>query len=160
MVNSLQVPAKVSEPATGLHEDLARSHESETGSDRSFGLFLFVFFLAIGVWPVLFRRAGFPAGLRLWALYVSAGALLVSVAAPRILHPLNVGMSRLGLLIAKITNPLLMGVLFYFVFAPMGFLFRLMGKDSLRLRPEPGAGTYWIFRQPPGPPPDSMANQF
>jgi len=39
-------------------------------------------------------------------------------------------------------------------------LFRLLKKDPLRLRADPGAPTYWIVRQPPGPPPESMPNQF
>jgi hypothetical protein len=37
---------------------------------------------------------------------------------------------------------------------------RLVGKDPLRLKRDGGAGSYWIPREPPGPPPDSMSNQF
>jgi hypothetical protein len=39
-------------------------------------------------------------------------------------------------------------------------LMRLCGKDSLRLRREPDAASYWIEREPPGPPPETMRNQF
>jgi hypothetical protein len=34
------------------------------------------------------------------------------------------------------------------------------GKDFLRLRIDRSAKSYWIEREPPGPPPQSMKNQF
>jgi hypothetical protein len=37
---------------------------------------------------------------------------------------------------------------------------RLFGKDPLRLRFDPAAGSYWIKRDPPGPTADSLNNQF
>ena len=52
------------------------------------------------------------------------------------------------------------GVFFYLVITPFALLFRLRGKDSLRLHFDKNAGSYWVPRQPPGPEPESMANQF
>jgi hypothetical protein len=37
---------------------------------------------------------------------------------------------------------------------------RLAGKDFLRKRLEPEAASYWLPRDPPGPAPDSMKQQF
>jgi len=37
---------------------------------------------------------------------------------------------------------------------------RLLGKDMLRQRFDPAAGSYWIVRDPPGPTPESMEDQF
>jgi hypothetical protein len=37
---------------------------------------------------------------------------------------------------------------------------RWLGKDPLRLRLDRDAVTYWIERNPPGPPPDTMPRQF
>jgi hypothetical protein len=37
---------------------------------------------------------------------------------------------------------------------------RAFGKDFLRLRLDRTAKSYWIDRTPPGPPPQSMRNQF
>ena len=48
-----------------------------------------------------------------------------------------------------------------FVFTPLGFVMRLTGKDPLRSRlDDPGTDSYWVPREPPGPPPDSLTNQF
>jgi hypothetical protein len=67
---------------------------------------------------------------------------------------------RLALLLSKITNPVIMALLFVMVFAPFGILMRLLGKDLLRLKPDPAANSYWVVRTPPGPQPESMSNQF
>jgi hypothetical protein len=38
---------------------------------------------------------------------------------------------KLGLLLGKITTPVIMGIVFYLVVTPMGVVQRLLGKDSL-----------------------------
>jgi hypothetical protein len=50
--------------------------------------------------------------------------------------------------------------MFYGVITPMGVLMRAFGKDPLRLRRSGSAQSYWIKRDPPGPKPESMSNQF
>ena len=67
---------------------------------------------------------------------------------------------KFGLLLAAIISPVMLGLVFYLCITPIGFLMRLFGKDPLRLRLEPEADTYWIRREPPGPPPESLKNQF
>jgi hypothetical protein len=53
-----------------------------------------------------------------------------------------------------------MAFVFYGTVAPIGLVLRLLGKDPLRLRFDPDVRTYWIERQPPGPAPETMTNQF
>jgi hypothetical protein len=53
-----------------------------------------------------------------------------------------------------------LGAFFFLVFAPVGWVMRLAGKDFLRLKLSPGADSYWIPRDPPGPEPESIAKQF
>ncbi len=57
-------------------------------------------------------------------------------------------------------SPLVMGVIFYFSITPVGVFLRMIGKTTLGLRPDPEMETYWIERRPPGPPPETMRNQF
>jgi hypothetical protein len=124
-------------------------------SNRTFGLVFAAFFALVALLPLLRGHA-----VRRWALPLSALFLLIALAAPKILAPLNRAWTALGTLLHAVVNPLVLGVLFYLVFTPFGWVLRRMGKDFLRLRPAPGAASYWIPRQPPGPPPESMSRQF
>ena len=60
----------------------------------------------------------------------------------------------------KIMAPIIMGALLYLVVTPIGLLMRLFGKDPLRLKMDPSSKSYWIKRDPPGPAPESMSDQF
>jgi hypothetical protein len=42
----------------------------------------------------------------------------------------------------------------------MAIVMRLFGKDPMRLRARAPGESYWIAREPPGPSPDSLPNQF
>jgi len=137
------------------HEDYHRDEKVNPSSNRTFGMVLAVFFALIGVLPLL---RGHP--VRLWALPLSGIFLLAGLAAPAVLAPLNRIWTALGSLLHTITNPIILGVFFYLVFTPFGSLLRLFGKDFLRLKLDPDADCYWILRQPPGPPPESISNQF
>jgi hypothetical protein len=113
------------------------------------------FFALVGLWPLVHKRP-----FRLWALCLSAVFLLLTLAVPGVLHPLNLLWTRLGKLLAKITNPVITGVMFYVIFTPAALLLRLLGKDLLHLKYDASATTYWIRRDPAGLIPDSMRNQF
>jgi hypothetical protein len=137
------------------HENLARGEPVHGSSDRSFGIVFGVVFLVVALWPLLSS-----GGVRIWATIASAAFFLVAFAVPGLLAPLNRVWIRFGLLLHKIVSPIVLGILFYLFVTPMGLIMRLMGKDFLRLRFEPSARSYWIERNPPGPKPESLKNQF
>ncbi len=137
------------------HEDLSRHIEIKGGSDRSFGLVFAGFFTlvaAISAW-----RHGWMWPWALPAAGVFAGLALV---APTLLAPLNRGWTRFGVLLSRIMNPIVLGLMFFVTILPIGLLLRAMGKDLLRLKRDPAAASYWIDRTPPGPAPETMRNQF
>jgi hypothetical protein len=90
------------------------------------------------------------------ALFFIAAAALY----PSILKPLNRVWFKFGLLLHRIVNPVIMGLLFYGSVLPTGMIVRALGKDLLRLKFEPKADSYWIVREPPGPSPETMKDQF
>jgi hypothetical protein len=141
--------------AINTHETLVRADAVKGSSDRTFGLVFAVFFAAVGLLPLLRRHP-----MRPWAL--AAGLLFLAVAVfwPGLLRPLNRLWLKLGLLLHAVTNPIILGVLFFLVFTPFAMILRLLRKDLLRLRWDRQAITYWLARVPPGPPPESMRNQF
>jgi hypothetical protein len=138
-----------------IHEDLTRRAVVRPSSDRQFGLVAGVLLVAVSVWPLLSRGR-----MRAPVLVAGAAMLLTAVLAPFLLRPLNRAWTMLGVLLARIVNPVAMAALFYLVFTPCGLLLRLLRKDPLRLRADPQAASYWVERQPPGPPPETMTNQF
>jgi hypothetical protein len=137
------------------HEDLSREQQIEGSSDRSFGLVFAAMFVIVACWPLL--RLQPP---RWWALGAASVLVIISFWKPAFLAYFNRLWTRLGLLLGRIVSPVALGILFYAVLAPIGAIVRLTGKDPLRLKLDPGAASYWIERSPPGPPPDSMTNQF
>lgn len=137
------------------HETFEREETVKGSSDRGFGLVFAAVFAVIGLWPLI--HATLP---RWWSLGIAAAFLAVSLIRPALLAPLNRLWMRFGLLLHRIVNPIVMGLLFYVVLTPFGLVLRLLGKDPLRRGFDAAAATYWIQRLPPGPAPDTMKNQF
>jgi hypothetical protein len=137
------------------HEDLTRERAVEGSTDRAFGLVFAGAFAFLAAWPLLAAQTP-----RWWAGAIAAVFALLALLKPALLARLNRLWIQLGVALGKVAAPLALAVLFYAVVAPVGVLMRLAGKDPLRLKRDAGASSHWIARQPPGPPPDSMTNQF
>jgi hypothetical protein len=104
---------------------------------------------------------GWHAG-RLWPWTGALSVLLLAAALvrPEMLNPLNRLWLRFGLLLHRVVNPIVMALVFFGAVWPTGLVMRWMGRDLLRLQREPDAASYWIVRQPPGPSPETMKDQF
>ena len=137
------------------HERLTGGEPVEGGSERDFGIVFAVLFVAIGLFPLL--DGGSPRG---GAFGVAGAFLAVALVRPALLAPLNRAWFKLGLLLQRVVNPLVMAVIYFAVVTPTGLVMRALGKDPLRLRYDPDAESYWIHRDPPGPERESMKNQF
>ena len=139
------------------HETFERSsHDDEPGSsNRTFGLVFTAFFLFVGLSPLRHHQA-----IRWWSLALAGLFLAVAAVAPVLLQPLNRLWTRFALLLQKITNPIVMSVLFYLLITPMGLLMKAFGKDPLNRKFDPDAESYWINRQPLGEQSESMRHQF
>ncbi len=138
-----------------MHESLEHKDDVEIGSEKSFGLVFASVFIIISLWPLIH---GMPP--RWWAIAVSVVFLAAAFFAKPLLKPLNILWFKFGLLLYKIVNPIVMGILYYLTIVPMGLVMKAIGKDPLNRRFNPDATTYWIEREPHGPEPDSMKNQF
>jgi hypothetical protein len=96
------------------------------------------------------------------AVLAAIGAPLVAfgLLAPGLLAPLNRAWTRLGLLLFKVVNPLVLGLIYLTTVVPIGLLMRLLGRDLLSLKLDRQAQSYWVVREPPGPAPETMIRQF
>jgi hypothetical protein len=137
------------------HESFSRDEGIEGSSNRAFGLVFAAVFLIVALLPLLSGEA-----VRWWSAAVATVFGALAVLAPPVLGPLNKLWTRLGLLLHRIVNPVVLGVMFFIVVTPTGLLMRIAGKDPLRLKRDDAVSTYWIERDPPGPSPDSFRDQF
>lgn len=140
-----------------FHEDYSRAEEVEGSSDRGFGLTVGGILVLIAVVRTYFHGLG-------WVQYGLGGIGLVLVVLglvlPRSLSGLNRAWTKLGLLLFKVVNPIVLGLIYGLTLVPIGLLMRLSGRDPLSVKLDPQAASYWIVRDPPGPAPDTMINQF
>ena len=141
-----------------LHENYRDEESIEGGSDRAFGCTVGSILMVISVAKMLVAGALSPVA----CVFLGVGAvlLLLGVIAPSRLSPLNRVWSRLGALIAKVVNPIVLTLLFFFVVTPMALVVRMAGKRPLRLTPDHNASSYWIYRDVSQGEASSMKRQF
>jgi hypothetical protein len=137
------------------HDETRPDPRTERASARSFALALAAGLLILALWPVVNGSLH-----RAWAVIASISAAAVGLFAPWLAVRPRRGWVRLGQLLGNIAGPAAMAIVFFLAVTPTGLVLRLLGKDPLRLRPEPGAKTYWIVRTPPGTARESLTRQF
>jgi fumarate reductase subunit D len=99
--------------------------------------------------------------VRVWALGLAAGFLVCAMVAPVVLRPLNRIWTRFGLLLHRITNPVILAVVYFGVFTPFGLLYRRVFRQQLlSLGLDAKAESYWTVRTAPTPDRRSMLNQW
>ena len=130
--------------------------DPELPGERSFGLL----FGAVGaIAAVMAWRAGNPVACV--ALVVAALAFTaLGLLAPTVLAPLNRAWFWLGLVLAKVVNPIVLGAIFFLVVTPYALFLRLVGRDALGLKPGRDAGSYWIERDAAASPADGFDRQY
>lgn len=138
-----------------LHEDFSGKEEAVGPSDRAFSLALSAGLAAMGLWPLVWGRP-----VRAAALGASAAALAAGLARPSLMAPVRRIATRILLGALAVVSAITATLVFYFVVTPTGLLMRLRGWDSLGLRFDPGAASYWKRRDPPGPAPETMSHQY
>ncbi len=140
---------------TNTHQRFEETEEIEGSSNRSFAAVMTVAFAVIGLFPML--KGDEPL---IPLLAVAGGFLLTGLAVPGVLSPLNRLWMKLGLLLGRIVNPIVMGLVFFLFVTPMALVMRLAGREFLALRFEPSKASYWVRRDPPGPEPESIVYPF
>lgn len=133
----------------------AHASGPERGSDRAFGIVFAVVFAVIAAWPLL--KDG---SVRLWSAGVAGGFLVLALAIPKVLAPLNRLWMAFGLLLGRIVSPIVLFLVYVIAVVPTGLIMRLSGKDPLNRRFDAAAKSYWILRVPPGKPDGTMTRQF
>ncbi len=123
----------------------------KTSSNRSFGIVFFVVFLLISIWPILNGEE-----LRIWSLIISIVFLVLGLLDSKILSPLNKLWFKFGIFLGNFIAPIVMGLIFFLVATPTGYLMKIFKKDLINLKKN-NEKTYWIEKKEIK---TSMKNQF
>ena len=135
-----------------FHEDL-RHEDATPPSERSTGI---VFAVVAAVAAFLWRK-NIGVAIPFAGLSVALG--LTSWRCPEILRPLNLLWFRLGVLLHRIVNPVVMMALFAIAIVPAGLIMQRFRDPLVKARKAPG-DSYWVELSEEGRVPSSMTQQF
>ncbi len=137
------------------HENVSSFRKIVLGSNRKFGLTFGAILAMLGAWPLMHQHS--PR----WGLVLVAGIFAAfALAAPDRLTPVNRAWFKLGLLLNRIVNPIIMGLMFFAAVTPFGWTMRKTGADLLGLKFKTDADSYWTLREAAPPGQGGMTKQF
>jgi len=110
------------------------------GTNKSFGIVFFVFFLIVSIFPLLN-----DGNIRIWSLIISIIFLILGILNSKILTPLNQVWFKFGILLGRFVSPAVMGVVFFAIVTPTSVVMRVLQKNLLNLK-KGNKKTYWIER--------------
>ncbi len=122
---------------------ISPSWRPETRQLRQFAWIALPGFALFG-WIVLRATGSMGAALGLAAF--GAGLAVVGSILPRAVLPVYLVMMALAFPIGWVVSELLLRLIYYGVFTPIGLFFRAIRRDALRLR-KPHTSSYWMRRR-------------
>jgi hypothetical protein len=108
---------------------------------RRFACLWLVFFGGVACWQ------WFGRGNELWAGIVGLVAVAVGLPGllvPKLVQPIYVASMVVAFPIGWTISRFVLMCVFYGLFTPLGLVFRLMGRDALRLRRPSNGETHWL----------------
>ncbi|MGB5257494.1 MAG: SxtJ family membrane protein [Woeseiaceae bacterium] len=80
----------------------------------------------------------------IWPWIIAAPLWLLALVRPEWLRRVYRAWMRFGLLASRVMTPLVLGIVFFGMIAPMALVMRLMGKDPLRRAFDPNQESYRV----------------
>ena len=116
------------------------SNNIKIGTNKSFGIVFFVFFLIVSIFPLLN-----DGDIRVWSLIISLVFLILGILNSKILTPLNQIWFKFGILLGRFVSPVVMGIIFFAIVTPTSVIMRVLQKNLLNLK-KGNKKTYWLER--------------
>ncbi|NKB38893.1 MAG: sxtJ [Gammaproteobacteria bacterium] len=119
-------------------------HETPELDDRGLRNFAFTTASTIVVLFALVFPWLFSLEWPLWPWILSVILIFWGILAPQSLEPVYKNWMRFGLLISRITTPIILGVLFYLVLTPVALIMKILGKETIQLRIDKNRESYRV----------------
>ncbi len=111
-------------------------------SNRKFGFFFAIVFFIISIY--LYTKKVDVFFIYTFGVFAFS-FFTISLIKADILTSLNRLWMSLGILLSLIISPIVIGIIFFFIFTPLAIIIRLIGRDELILRKK-NKPSYWIKR--------------
>ena len=121
--------------------------------DKRFGLTFGLIFLGVALYQYLISTT-----ISYLLACFGIALILAALIIPSLLYSFRAILEIIGHYLGVINTYLLLTVIYFLLFVPIGLLLKLFGKDNLMLKWDKNASTYWIDRT--GRNASSMENQF
>ena len=132
-----------------------KAPQPELPSNRVFGYFFASIFGVLGAY---LGFKGLPIATTV--LVILACALVITaIFKPWLLLPFNRLWMKLGVILSAIISPLIMGLIYFGLFTPMGIVMRLFRRDELQLKIKLRR-THWRSRSRQDQDSSDFENQF
>ena len=118
--------------------------EAEKRELRHFGLLLGMMTVIVFAGIPLLRHQVIVR----WPWLVAFTLWVLALIAPRALGYLHRGWTMLGRGLGWVNTRVILSLLYFVAVLPIGFMMRLAGRDPMRRKFEPAAGTYRVPSKP------------
>ncbi len=87
-------------------------------------------------------------GTLMWLAGIGLGLAITGWVVPMALKPVFVGLMIVALPIGMVVSEVVMALIYYLVFFPIGLIFKLMRRDALGRGLQRDSETYWAEKKP------------
>ncbi len=109
---------------------------------RQFGL------VCLGALPFLGWLWSAGSTAMVWLTGTGVGLALVGLTFPMALKPVFIGLMLIALPIGMVVSELVMVLIYFGVFLPIGICFKLMKRDALKRSLDSESKSYWELKKP------------
>lgn len=124
-------------------------------SNRRFGSFFSIIFIVISFYFFFIEKLN----IGIIFLIISILFFLISIFVPKSLYVLNLLWMRIGIIIGIIVNPVIVGLIYFLLFFPIGLIMKLYGRDELLINLK-NKKTFWYYKNRDKEILSSFKNQF
>ena len=109
---------------------------------KKFALTMFIALTLIATFLLIKHKNGY-----LWLYSAGILFLFAGIFTVNLLKPVYTGWMKLAFILSWFNTRLILFLMFYLIFTPIGFIMRLFGMDQLERKLEKQKVSYWVKKE-------------